>query len=164
MKKHRAKIRCHARAIRAGQAADPACLAAVEAKFVAAFARAEERGGCTTTGDASTVEAALDTCVDALVGLLSPHTTSSTTTTATTTTTTGPPSHACSPLFASCGGCPTCLCFGLPETGSTGICLVPFLGGSPCSIDPPTACPSGQVCVVTSFSPFVTFQCAVPCP
>ncbi len=156
-----AAIRCHKQAIRLQLPAAPGCLDAAQADLLAALARAEARGGCAATADAATFEATIDVCVRDLVALLSPY---APTTTTTTTTTMPPPSHVCSPLFAECGGCPTCVCAGLPEFGSTGICLVPGAGGGPCSVDPPTPCPMGQVCMVTSIFPFVQTSCVVLCP
>src|SRR5262249_10714748 len=158
--KHGAKLRCHRKAILAGQPdADPACLAAAEASFEAAFARAEGAGGCVTSGDAPIVEGVVDACVSTLVDLLPPH--------PPPPTTTPPPTplapHACTQLFTTCGGCATCLCFGIPGYSSTGVCVVPFLGGDPCGIDPPIACPDDQVCLTTSISPPM-FNCAVLCP
>jgi len=157
-KKHGAKVRCHVQAILARKAVDPACLAAAEAKFSAAFARSEAAGGCFTSGDAPAVEDAVDDCVRTLVGLLP---TSATTTTSSTTTTTQP-NFSCSPPGTPCGHCGCGFCFA-PQGYTTGICVVPYAGGSSCSIDPPTDCPPGQMCVVTSFDPAM-FTCAVPCP
>jgi hypothetical protein len=52
--------RCDERAIAHNVAVDGVCLARADAKFSAAFQKAEAAGGCTTTGDASTVAAEVD--------------------------------------------------------------------------------------------------------
>lgn len=71
-KKAAAKIKCHDKAILTGGAVDPACLGRAEEKFTAAFAKAELKGGCATTGDASAVEALIDGFVDDVVAALEP--------------------------------------------------------------------------------------------
>ena len=160
-KKHGARVRCHSKALLAGQPVDAPCLAASEAKFDAAFARAEATGGCVTSSDAPAVEADVEACVGALVGLLAPGVT---TTTATSSTTTTQPDFRCSPPFTACGSCGCGVCFvPLGSALTTGACVVPFADGGPCSIDPPTACPAGQTCMVTSFAPPMA-NCGVLCP
>jgi len=89
-KELKAKIRCHARATRGGGAPDPACLDRAEGSLSAAFAKAELRGACATTGDATAVGAAVDTCLSDILNDLPPPTTS-TTPTSTSTSTTGMP-------------------------------------------------------------------------
>jgi hypothetical protein len=161
-KKHGAKVGCYSKALRTDQPVDAACLSAAEAKFAAAFARAEAAGGCATSSDAPDVEADVDACVGALVQLLVPG--APTTTTVTSTTTTTQPDFTCSPPGSACGSCGCGFCF-VPQGSSstTGVCVVPFAGGDACSIDPPTPCPPGQTCVITSFDPPM-FICGVLCP
>jgi hypothetical protein len=69
-KKAAGKLGCHAKAVAKGAAVDPACLAKAEAKFVAAFAKAEARGGCATSGDAAAIEALVDALVTDVVAAL----------------------------------------------------------------------------------------------
>jgi pathogenesis-related protein 1 len=69
-KKANGKLKCAARAASRGVPVDARCLAKVEAKFAAVFAKADARGGCATTDDAGTVEASVDTCVSTLRTLL----------------------------------------------------------------------------------------------
>jgi len=90
VKKLGAKMKCHQKALQMGVAVDPACLTRAETKFEAAIAKAELPGGCTVNGDAATIEAAVDFCVDALVTLTPAggSTTSTTTSGGTTTSTT----------------------------------------------------------------------------
>jgi hypothetical protein len=57
-------------------------------KFTKAFAKAEGKGGCQTTGDVGTVETQIDTDVAELLGILCPPTTTTSTTTTTTFSTT----------------------------------------------------------------------------
>ena len=71
-KKAAAKLKCYSTAILKGIAVDPACLTKAEGKFTDAFARAEAKGGCTTTGDTNAIEALVDTFVDAAVVALEP--------------------------------------------------------------------------------------------
>ena len=63
---------CHARAAKRGVGADAACLAKADAKLAAAFAKAEARGGCVTTGDAEEIGVLLDSSVAAFVGCAPP--------------------------------------------------------------------------------------------
>jgi hypothetical protein len=71
-KKAAAKLKCHEKAVKKGVAADPDCLAKAEEKFADAFAKAEAKGGCLTTGDAGSVEGLVDTFVDDAVAALDP--------------------------------------------------------------------------------------------
>jgi hypothetical protein len=57
-------LRCRARGVRRGQPPDPDCVAAAEARFAAAFARAGLHGPC--GGDPAPIEVILDRCVDLL--------------------------------------------------------------------------------------------------
>jgi hypothetical protein len=71
-KKAAAKLKCHEKAIKKGIAVDPACLAKAEEKFADAFAKAEAKGGCLTTGDTGSIEGLVDTFVDDAVAALDP--------------------------------------------------------------------------------------------
>src|SRR5204863_4901787 len=68
---------------------DTTKLAGCEAKFGAAFSKAENAGDCNTaTGDTTTIEGKVDAFVNDVNGELASATTTSTTTTSTSTTTT----------------------------------------------------------------------------
>ena len=71
-KKASAKLKCHEKAILKGVAVDPECLAKAEDKFTDAFAKAEAKGGCLTTGDTGSIEALVDSFVDDSVAALNP--------------------------------------------------------------------------------------------
>ncbi len=160
--KHGAKVRCYSKALLAGRPVDAACLAAAEASFDAAFVRAEAAGGCATSSDTAAVEGDVDACVGALLQSLVPS--APTTTTVTSTTTTTRPDFSCSPPGSACGSCGCGFCFAPQGSGlTTGLCVVPFAGGDVCSIDPPTPCPPGQTCLITSYDPPMMF-CGVLCP
>ena len=100
------KVKCHGVAIKKGVAVDPACLTKAETKFDAAFAKAELKGGCATTGDAAAVEAFIDGVLSDLLAAL-PGAGGVTTTTSTTTTTTTLPTVNCDALN-DCGLCVAC--------------------------------------------------------
>src|SRR4029450_2645396 len=80
-KKASSKLRCWTKAAEASRPADPACLTKAETKFGVAFAKAEQRAGCAQTGDAGTVESAVDSCISNVVALLPSSPTTTTTTT-----------------------------------------------------------------------------------
>ncbi len=115
-KKLAAKLRCYQKAVAANGRLHPNCLVVAEATFAAAFARAEAKGGCVTTGDAAAIEMEVDADVGALVSALSPvtitttpstastATTTSTTTMTLATTSTTTTAPACL-LGSSCGAC-----------------------------------------------------------
>ena len=63
VKKIAAKLKCHQKAATTGDPVDSDCLAAAEEKFNAAVAKANAKGGCARTGDASAIEIAADRCV-----------------------------------------------------------------------------------------------------
>ncbi len=70
-KKASSKLKCSAKAVTKGQAADPTCLTKAETKFDQAFAKLDAKGGCVTTADAAAVEMIVDSdCVDAIVPVL----------------------------------------------------------------------------------------------
>ena len=71
-KKASAKLKCHEKAILKGVAVDPECLAKAEEKFTDAFAKAQAKGGCLTTGDTGSIEALVDSFVDDSVAALNP--------------------------------------------------------------------------------------------
>jgi hypothetical protein len=64
------KAICHAKAVAKGVAVDLPCLFRADAKVTAGFPRAEGRPPCLTTGDAATIEAMVDTAIDALAAEL----------------------------------------------------------------------------------------------
>jgi hypothetical protein len=93
-KKLNDKARCHASAIQGGRPVDGGCLLKAESRFGAKLAKLESRGGCATTGDAASIEAAVDDARSILLDLLPPTTTtttSSTTSTSSSTSTSLPP-------------------------------------------------------------------------
>ena len=65
-KRFAAVAKCRAQAALTRTAVDPACLAKAEAKFLAAFAKAESQGACAVTGDAATIGDAVSGCTDAI--------------------------------------------------------------------------------------------------
>lgn len=67
-----AKAGCHSKAFKSGTAVDPACLTKAEGKHAGAYAKAEAKGDCLTTGDETELAAAVDVLVADLVGLLGP--------------------------------------------------------------------------------------------
>src|SRR5437867_4444366 len=75
-KKAAGKLKCHAKALTKGVGVDPFCLGKEEAKFSAAFEKAEGKGGCFTLGDAAAVECKVDEVVDVAAGELAPATVS----------------------------------------------------------------------------------------
>jgi plastocyanin len=89
-----AKLLCNAKAATKNIPVDPACLTKANTNLTKAFAKAEKKGGCVTTGDAAAVEQAVDALVAQVVSQLTagggPTTTTTTTTVATTTTGSGP--------------------------------------------------------------------------
>src|SRR4029453_10104087 len=171
-KKAKTKIGCHAKATARGVTVDAACLAMAEARFVAAFAKAESRPPCLTSGDAASVESLVDTLfADAVAALPSPP----------TTTTTAPPvcgdgvrnqpQEQCDgPDSANCSGlcqpdctCPPPVCGNgvlegseACEEGILGFCEMAFFGG----------CEGCQCCVsdvdATCVAPSFQFPCCGP--
>jgi hypothetical protein len=59
-KKADAKLKCQAKPLPKGGSVDPECLSKAEAKFAAAFTKADGKGGCTVTNDAAALEARAD--------------------------------------------------------------------------------------------------------
>ena len=61
---------CHASAVKRGDPLDAGCLAKSHAKLTSAFARAESKGGCASSGDSGAVTSTLDDFVAALAAAL----------------------------------------------------------------------------------------------
>lgn len=70
-KKADAKLKCNAKAIGKALPVDAACTGKAESKFDAAFVKAESKGFCVLTGDASVNEARVDSLVQSVVNQLS---------------------------------------------------------------------------------------------
>lgn len=140
-KKYLGKFKCAAKAELRGTPIDPLCLAKVEEKFLAAFAKAEARPGCLTIGDAAAIEADVDACVADAVAALGP----TTTTTSSTTTTTTP---VCTVEGAPCALCTGGVCRTWLDGGTLvcvrgPACTTPFPFG--CMDD--GGCPASDICV-----------------
>ncbi len=133
-KKYLGKFKCAAKAELKGAGVDPLCLAKVEEKFLAAFASAEARGGCLTTGDAGAIEAAVDVCVADAVAALGP----TTTTTTSSTTTTVP---VCTVEGAPCALCAGGVCRAQIPSGT-----LACVRGPSCNVPFPVGCTSGGEC------------------
>jgi len=69
-KKVAAKLRCHEKALVEGKRVASACLLAANDRFLVAFAKAELKGGCATTGDQAKIEDRVDGFVAGLLDLL----------------------------------------------------------------------------------------------
>ena len=82
-------LRCWATAVRASTPVDGACLAKASTVFARTFEKAEAKGGCPTTGDATNLDAGVVTFVAAVVSALTPDGPSTTTSSTTTTTLSG---------------------------------------------------------------------------
>ena len=83
------ELLCNAKAATKNIPVDPDCLGKAGANLTKAFAKAEKKGGCVTTGDAGTVEQAVDALVAQVVAQLTSAGSPTTTTTTAATTTTG---------------------------------------------------------------------------
>ena len=83
------ELLCQAKAATKAIPVDPECIGKSEGAFMKAFDKAEQKGGCATTGDLADLDAAIDDFVDQVVARLSGMTT--TTVTTTTTASTGGP-------------------------------------------------------------------------
>lgn len=143
-------LKATARAAKVGGAPD---VAKCDAKFAAAWAKVEARGGgaCPTSGDAAMIAGQVEADVAAIVAALTP-----TTSTTSTTLPSGLPCGGAS--FPGCGGsCPAgSSCWANVTPGPTSACTClpavatacastggPATGGATCG----GACPAGQVCV-----------------
>lgn len=151
-----AAAKCHSRAAERGVAVDLSCLGRAEQMFEAAFAKAEARAGCVTTGDAGAVGSLVDTCIQSVVEAL-PATTSTTSSSTTSTTLFLP---ACSTQFGPCGSCGNGICgFHVDPNPPALICLdLDSPGGSP-SCDEDADCPFGQICGSLSVGGGCGFAC-----
>ena len=69
-KKAAARLRCHEKAILQGKRVGSKCLLAADDRFLVAFAKAELKGGCATTGDQTELEDRVDTFVAGLLDTL----------------------------------------------------------------------------------------------
>ena len=65
-----AKLRCYEKAVVEGKRVSSACLLAADDHFLVAFAKAELKGGCATTGDQAALEDRVDKFVDGLLDTL----------------------------------------------------------------------------------------------
>jgi plastocyanin len=91
-----AELLCQATAATKGVGVDAECIEKAEAAFDKAFAKAEQKGGCATTGDVDALDATADEFADDVIAQLIPTSTTTvptttlpTTTVITTTSTTG---------------------------------------------------------------------------
>lgn len=66
------KLACHAKAAQRGATIDATCLARATDQLASSFTKAESRGGCITTGDATGISDMIDSSVDAFVTALRP--------------------------------------------------------------------------------------------
>jgi hypothetical protein len=66
------RLGCHSKAARQGAVVDGGCLAKADAILTSAFAKAEARGGCASTGDVDDVDTILDSAESAFVSALRP--------------------------------------------------------------------------------------------
>jgi plastocyanin len=82
-----ANLLCRSKAATKGTGVDPACIEKAEAAFLKAFTKAEQKGGCATTGDQGALDGQVGDFVDQVAAQLSGATS---TTVTTTTVTTGP--------------------------------------------------------------------------
>lgn len=149
------KLKCHGAAIKKGVAVDGDCLDKVETKFVDAFAKAESRGGCATTGDADDIELLIDGTLEDLLTALPGG--------PTVTTTTLPPA-SCD--VGDCVACQTCIfstggpcrnegeaCFGNLDCVDLNNCLTACAGDVNCS----------QLCLQDYSSAVPLFNAAIQC-
>ena len=172
VRKAKGRVQCHIAALGDGGSADAACLAKVEARFAATWARIEMRGGCATMNDRDDVEALVDAFVADLSAMLVPATptTSLGPSTTSTSSTTVTPSSSCPPLTAfycgvgGCGPFPPPLCPpGLTCDLQTCACVGPAI---PCGdLHNPNfcrwgECPSGMTCKVDPGSTSCPASCA----
>jgi hypothetical protein len=65
-----ALLNCHASAAKRGAAPDAACLAKAHAKLTSAYARAEAKGGCVSSGDAGAITTTIDDAIAAMASAL----------------------------------------------------------------------------------------------
>jgi hypothetical protein len=150
-------LKTAAKALRYGGTADTA---KCDAKFAAAWTKAEANGGgaCPTTGDGTTIRDQVQADVADIIAALMPSTTTTTTTTATTTTT-GTTIPCGGATYPGCGGsCPPGLsCWANTSAGPTVACICLDAVATPCADTDGSAgagascggaCPAGEVCSV----------------
>ncbi len=116
-KKLTAKVKCHGKALKKGEAVDAACLSKVENKFLLAWVKAEGRGGCATTDDAEAIEAVVDGWVGTLLAALP----------AIEFSCTASDAQVCS-AFSTVEACTTCVEAGSQDVFNDCVAAV-FLGG-----------------------------------
>jgi hypothetical protein len=126
---------CFEKAIAKAASVDPTCLGNADTAFGLAFQKAEAKGGCLIPGDATPVEATVDTCVTSVVNEITGVTTTPTSTTTSTTI-------ACSPPCATgmcCSGVCTDTSSDPFDCGSCGHQCLPgeTCVGSQCTCSPP---------------------------
>jgi plastocyanin len=100
-----AELLCRSKAATKGTGVDPDCISKAEAAFMKAFTKAEQKGGCATTGDVGALDTSVGDFVDQVAAQLSG--TTSTTVTTTTTVTTGPGPTTTSPAPTTTSPAPT---------------------------------------------------------
>jgi hypothetical protein len=66
------KVKCHGVAIKKNLTVDGACLSKAESKFEGSFSKAEDKGGCATTGDVDDIELLVDNALAQLLAALPP--------------------------------------------------------------------------------------------
>jgi len=71
-KRSRSRLQCFAKAEKRSESVDLTCLAKAGEKFSSAFDKAEARGGCVSTGDASLIAGFVDGGVSAIVAEIQP--------------------------------------------------------------------------------------------
>ena len=126
-------LKCNAIALLKGEGQD-ACIAKVNTKFTAAFAKIEADGGCAITGDLASIDAVVNAAVAATMALE-------------TTTECNAASDPC-----SLGGAPTSQCQTLDSTGSAALLGCVSFNAVPTPVcvtdfDCQLAQPPGSVCV-----------------
>jgi hypothetical protein len=109
-KKLSAKVKCHGTALKKGIAVDAECLTKAEGKFNDSFTKAEDKGGCVTTGDTAAIEATIDATLANLLAALP-----------------SAPAAVC-----QAGDAAACLAFAVPDSDCENCC---FSVGDPCSLD-----------------------------
>ncbi len=64
-------LKCYSKAAKKLTPVDPLCITKAEGKLVTKFGKAEDKGGCTTVGDATANQSTVDSYVDDSIALLS---------------------------------------------------------------------------------------------
>ena len=140
-KKIESKLKCYQKAAQQAVGVDASCLTTAESKFSQAIAKADAAGGCVISGDAGPIEAAVDSCVNAI----------------TTLTPVAPP--ACPTVGDGCGT--TCgghgACAARAPDYSASVCVDGSTLVNPCNTD--ADCGPSQYCVASYAQ-----GCASLCP